>query len=69
MLAAGYVGRELVTVSTAVATHVALKWVAEAVAPHVDGEHDIVQENHPAVAAGVHRPGQRSDLPVGPHHP
>lgn len=69
MLAAGYVGGELVTVPTAVAAHVALERVTEAVAPHVDGEHDIVQEDHPAVTAGVHRPGQRSALAVYPHHP
>ncbi|KAA8594515.1 hypothetical protein FQN60_011650 [Etheostoma spectabile] len=69
VLAPGYVGRELVTVPTAVATYVALERVPEAMAPHVNGEHDIVQEDHPAVAAGVHCPWQRSALPVGPHHP
>lgn len=68
MLASGYVGRELVTVPAAVATHVALERVAEAMAPHVNGEHDIVQENHPAVAAGVHSPRQGPSLPVSPHH-
>lgn len=66
VLAAGYVGRKLVTVPTAVAAHVALERIAEAVAPHVDGEHDVVQEDHPAVAAGVHGPGH--GLPVSSHH-
>lgn len=69
MLAAGYVGGELVTVPAAVATHVAFERIAEAVAPHVDGEHDVVQEEHPAVATGVHCSGQRPGLPVCPHDP
>lgn len=68
MLAAGYVGGELITVPAAVAAHVALQRVAEAVAPHVDGEHDVVQEDHPAVTTGVHGPGRHRGLPVGPHH-
>lgn len=67
VLAAGDVRRELVAVPTAVAAHVALERIAEAVAPHVDGEHDVVQKDHPAVAAGVHGPGH--GLPVGSHHP
>lgn len=41
----------------AVATHVTLKRVTEPVAAHMDGEHDVVQENHPAVAAGINCPG------------
>lgn len=66
MLATGYVGRELITILTAVATHIALKWVAEAVATHVDGEHDVVQENHPAVATRIHGPGHCSGLAISP---
>lgn len=69
MLAAGYVGGELVTVPAAVATNVAFERIAEAVASHVDGVHDVVQEEHPAVAAGVHRSGRRPGLSVRPHDP
>lgn len=64
MLSTCYVGRKLITVSTAVATHVALKWVAETVATHVDGEHYIVQENDSAVATGVYRTGRHSRLAI-----
>jgi len=48
----------------AVATHVALQRVREAVAAHVDGVHDVVQEEDPAVFAAV-RPHR---LAVGRHH-
>lgn len=68
MFTASYVGRKLITVSTAVATNVALKGVAKSMASHVDGEHDIVQKDHPAVAAGVNGPRKRPGLPVSPHH-
>lgn len=39
-------------------TDVALEWLAEAVAAHVDGEHDMVQEENATVLAaeGTHRP-------------
>ncbi len=35
---------ELVAVLTAVTTKVTLEWVSEAMASHVDGVHDVVQE-------------------------
>lgn len=52
VLPARDVGRELVAVLAVVAAHVALEGVSEAVAAHVDGVHDVVQEEHAAVFAG-----------------
>lgn len=49
---------KLVAVLAAVAADVALEGLAEAVAAHVDGEHDMVQEENATVLAaeGAHRP-------------
>lgn len=49
---------ELVAVLAAVAADVALEGLAEAVAAHVDGEHDMVQEENATVLAaeGAHWP-------------
>ncbi len=44
---------ELVAVLTAVTTKVTLEWVSEAMASHVDGVHDVVQEQNSAVDAAV----------------
>ena len=65
VLPARDVRRELVAVVAAVPADVALEGVAEAVAAHVDGEHDVVQEEDAAVLAakGSHR------FPVLRHHP
>lgn len=65
MLTPDNVGREFVPVLAVVATDVALKRVSEAVAAHVDGEHDMVQEEDPAVLTleGLHR------LTALTHHP
>ena len=59
------VGRELVPVLAVVTTDVALERVSEAVAAHVDSEHDMVQEEDAAVLAleGLHR------LTTLTHHP
>ena len=57
VLPARDVGRELVAVLAVVAAHVALEGVSEAVAAHVDGVHDVVQEEHAAVFAPVHLEG------------
>lgn len=56
VLPADNVRRELVAVLAAVATDVALEGLAEAVAAHVDGEHDMVQEENATVLAaeGAH---------------
>lgn len=67
MFATGYVGRELITVSAPVPTDIAFERVAKPVAPHVDSEHDIVQEDDSAMGARVDRPGER--LTIAPHHP
>ncbi|TNN82470.1 hypothetical protein EYF80_007305 [Liparis tanakae] len=58
MLSAADVRRELVAVLAAVATDVALEGLAETVATHVDGKHDVVQEEDATVPAveGAHRP-------------
>lgn len=69
MLAPRYVGGELVTVPASVAAHVALQRVSEAMAAHVDGEHDVVQEDDLAVAAGVHGSRHGARLAVRTHHP
>lgn len=55
---------ELISVLAAVAAQVALEGVSEAVAAHVDGVHDVVQEEHAAVFAAV---GPHL-LPVWRHH-
>lgn len=46
---ADYVRGELVAVSAAVTTDVALQWISVSVAAHMDGVHDMVQEEHPTV--------------------
>ena len=51
MLSPADVRGELVAILTPVATDVALKGLAETVAAHVDGEHDVVQEEDAAVRA------------------
>lgn len=48
------VGRELVPVLAVITTHVTLKGIPEAMAAHVDGVHDMIQEEHTAVFALVH---------------
>lgn len=48
---ADYVRGELVAVFAAVTTNVALQWISVSVATHVDGVHDMVQEEHPTVLA------------------
>jgi len=65
VLPADNVRGKFIAILTAVATDVALKRLAEAVAAHVDGEHDVVQEEHAAVLAaeGPHGP------PLSVHHP
>lgn len=59
------VGRELVPVLAVVATDVALERVSEAMAAHVDSEHDMVQEEDAAVLTleGLH------GLTALAHHP
>lgn len=64
MLPSRYVRGELVSVLTPVTTEVALEGVSEAVAAHVNGVHDVVQEENAAVFATV-RPHL---LPVCRHH-
>lgn len=64
VLPSRYVRRELVPVLAVVAAHVALKRITEAVAAHVDGVHDVIQEEHPAVFALVHL----HLLPAGADH-
>lgn len=64
MLSSGDVRGELVSILTPVTAEVALKGVSEAMAAHVDGVHDVVQEEHSAVFAAV-RPYL---LPVRRHH-
>lgn len=54
MLPSRDVRRELVSVSALVAAEVALEGVSEAVAAHVNGVHDVVQEEDAAVFAAVH---------------
>lgn len=58
MLSTADVRQELVAVLAMVATNVALKGLMEAMTTHVDGEHDMVQEEDATVPAveGVHRP-------------
>lgn len=64
MLPSRYVRGELVSVLTPVTAEVALEGVSEAVAAHVNGVHDVVQEENAAVFAPV-RPHL---LPVCRHH-
>lgn len=58
VLSAADVRRELVAVLAVVAADVALEGLVEAVATHVDGEHDMVQEEDATMPAveGAHRP-------------
>lgn len=58
VFSAADVRRELVAVLAGVAADVALERLAEAVAAHVDGEHDVVQKKDAAVPAveGAHGP-------------
>lgn len=49
----GHVRGELIAVLAAIATQVALEGVAEAMAAHVDGVHDMVQEEHATVFTAV----------------
>lgn len=56
---------ELVAVLAAVAADVALERLVEAVAAHVDGKHDMVQEEHAAVLAAERAHGST----LGVHHP
>lgn len=53
MLSSCYVRGELVTILTPVTAEVALEGVSEAVAAHVNGVHDVVQEEDAAVFAPV----------------
>ena len=64
MLPSRHVRGKLVTVLTAVATEVALKGISEAVAAHVNGVHDVVQEEDTAVFTPV-RPYL---FPIPTHH-
>lgn len=64
MLPSCYVRGELIAVLTPVTTEVAFEGVSEAVAAHVNGVHDVVQEENAAVFAPV-RPHL---LPVRCHH-
>lgn len=64
MLPSRYVRGELVSVLTLVTTEVALEGLSEAMATHVNGVHDVVQEENAAVFAPV-RPHL---LPVCRHH-
>lgn len=64
MLPSRYVRGELVPVLTPVTTEVALEGVSEAVAAHVNGVHDVVQEENATVFAPV-RPHL---LPLCRHH-
>lgn len=64
MLPSCYVRRKLVSVLTPVTAEVALEGVSEAVAAHVNGVHDMVQEENAAVFTPV-RPHL---LPVCRHH-
>lgn len=59
------VGRELISILAVITTDVTLKRVSEAMAAHVDGEHDVVQEEDAAVLTlkGLHR------LTALTHHP
>lgn len=58
MLSTADVWWELVAVLAAVATDVAFEWLAEAVAAHVDGKHDMVQKEDAAMPTveGAHLP-------------
>lgn len=58
-------GGELVAVLAPVPADVTLKRLVEPVAAHVDGKHDVVQEEHAAVLAAEGAHG--STLSV--HHP
>lgn len=44
-----YVRGELIAVLAPVTTDVALQWISVSVATHVDGVHDMVQEEHSTV--------------------
>lgn len=59
------VGRELIPILAVITTDVTLERVSEAMATHVDGEHDVVQKEDAAVFTlkGLHR------LTALTHHP
>ena len=58
------VGGELVAVSAAVTTDVALQGLAEAMATHVEGEHDVIQEEDVTVLTAE----STQDSPLSVHH-
>lgn len=64
MLPSSYVRGELIAILTLVTAEVALEGVSEAVAAHVNGIHDVIQEEHTAVFTPVcpHL------IPIGRHH-
>ena len=65
VLSTDNVRRKFIAILTAVAADITLKRLPETMAAHVDGEHDVIQEEHAAVLAteGAHGP------PVSVHHP
>lgn len=64
VLAANDVRRKLVAVLTPVSANVTLEGLPETVAAHVDGEHDVIQEEHAAVIASERFDGS----PLSVHH-
>lgn len=65
MLPTGDVGREFIPVLAVVATQVAFKGISETMTAHVDGVHDMVQEEYPTVFALVNL----HLLPAHAYHP
>lgn len=51
MLSTGKMARKVVSVSTHVTAHVALEWMLIAVAAHVNGVEDIIQEDNVTMSA------------------
>lgn len=76
-----YMRGELIAVFAAVTTDVALQWISVSMATHVDGVHDMVQEEHSTVLAlegpqllalsSKHPHPVLAGRPLGahPHHP
>ena len=58
------VGGKLVAVSAAVTTDVALEGLAETMATHVEGEHDVIQEEDVTVLTAE----STQDSPLSVHH-